>query len=196
MEKIHRYHHNYYLIFSVAFILSLLSFAFCFVAEFKKSKEEDVKLDGRLCQLPRSEAFGFGIAALVCSSMAQIIGNLIFFMGFWPGSSGERRSCCQAHKQTIASILLVISWLSFGMALILISTATSMNRRQLYGKGWVNGECYLVKDGIFISASILVLLSFGCTLASAVPTMRKKLQQVSADEKRPSQKSGCPTGIK
>lgn len=34
-----------------------------------------MKLDGSLCSLPRSCAFGLGIAALVCLSAAQIVGT-------------------------------------------------------------------------------------------------------------------------
>lgn len=31
-----------------------------------------------MCYLPESQAFGFGVAALICLLAAQIVGNLIF----------------------------------------------------------------------------------------------------------------------
>ncbi|PRQ33778.1 hypothetical protein RchiOBHm_Chr5g0061411 [Rosa chinensis] len=35
--------------------------------------------------------------------------------------------------------------MSFVMAVTLISTPTSMSRKQSYGEGWLDGECYWVK---------------------------------------------------
>ena len=63
---------------------------------------------------------------------------------------------------------------SFGVVVILISTATSMNRKQPYGEGWLDGECYIVKDGVYGGAGMLVLVTAGSTLASAIITMRKR----------------------
>ena len=45
--------------------------------------------------------------------------------------------------------------LSFGIAVILLIVATSMSRRQAYGEGWLNGECYLVKGGIYVGLAIV-----------------------------------------
>lgn len=69
--------------------------------------------------------------------------------------------------------------ISFVMAVTLISTATSMSRKQSYGKGWLDGECYLVKQGIYIGSGILVLMSVGSTLGLVIATMRK--HQVDQD---------------
>lgn len=62
---------------------------------------------------------------------------------------------------------------SFVIAVTLISTATSMSRKQSYGEGWLDGECYLVKQGIYIGSGILVLVTVGSTLGLAITTMRK-----------------------
>lgn len=61
----------------------------------------------------------------------------------------------------------------FGVAAILITTATSMSRRQPYGQGWLDRECYLVKDGVFIGSGGLALVSLGSTLVAAFLTRRK-----------------------
>ncbi|XP_021753950.1 uncharacterized protein LOC110719347 [Chenopodium quinoa] len=161
--------------------LALLAFVFCILAEFKKSKVDDVKIDGKLCKLPENEAFWFGMAALICFTNAQIIGNFIIFVRYWSDSK-ERSSCCLFRRPNVATILLLISWITFGISIILITTATSMNRRQSYGKGWLNGECYIVKDGVFVGASILVLITLGCTLASAIATLRKQYQVLSIEK--------------
>ena len=41
------------------------------------------------------------------------------------------------------------------MAAILLATGSSMNDSQPYGRGWTNGECYIVKDGVFIGSAVL-----------------------------------------
>ncbi|XP_010676699.1 protein MODIFYING WALL LIGNIN-1 isoform X2 [Beta vulgaris subsp. vulgaris] len=107
MGKIHIF--TYSLILCIVLSLALLAFVFCILAEFKKSKAKDVKLDGRLCQLPESEAFWFGIAALICISTAQIIGNSMSFVVYCQDAK-ERRLCSQIKRPTITSILLLISW--------------------------------------------------------------------------------------
>lgn len=63
--------------------------------------------------------------------------------------------------------------MSFGIAVVLMSVAISMSRSQPYGKGWLDGECYLVKDGTYIGSAILVLITIGSTLGSAITTKRK-----------------------
>ncbi|KAK9667669.1 hypothetical protein RND81_13G003900 [Saponaria officinalis] len=186
MDKTHHYY-TYTLIFSLVFALTIPSFIFCILAEFNKSKVEDVKLYGKWCELPRSKAFDFGIVALICSSIAQIVGNLIIFIGFWPNLR-ETKSFCWTKRMIIATLFTVVSWISFGISMTLTSTATSMNKGQAYGKGWLNGDCYLVKDGVFIGAAILILLSLGCTLASFVTLLSNKFH-VSSDNH--SSSKGC-----
>ena len=62
--------------------------------------------------------------------------------------------------------------LSFGIAVILLIAATSMSRRQLYGVGWLNGECYLVKRGTYAGTAILVLVTVGSINGSALSTIK------------------------
>ncbi|KAL9242613.1 hypothetical protein vseg_016599 [Gypsophila vaccaria] len=172
MERTHHYY-TYTLIFSLVFAISIPSFVFCILAEFKKSKVEDVKLYGKWCELPRSEAFGFGMAALICSSIAQIVGNLIILVGFCLNMR-ESKSFCWTKRVIIACVFTAVSWISFAISVTLLITASSMNKEQPYGKGWLNGECYIVKDGVFIGAAILVLVSLGCTLVSCVIILSNK----------------------
>lgn len=60
----------------------------------------------------------------------------------------------------------------FGVAVILLITATSMNRRQTYGVGWLNGECYLVKEGTYAGSAILILVTIGSVIGSALLTIK------------------------
>lgn len=77
-------------------------------------KAKDVKLDGNLCSLPGSQAFGLGITALICLVAAQILGTC---------AGGPSFCCSLLHKEekklhhditarnrTVAIILLVVSW--------------------------------------------------------------------------------------
>jgi hypothetical protein len=71
--------------------------------------------------------------------------------------------------------------LSFGIAAILMGGAMSMSRRQPYRKGWLDGECYLVKDGTYIGSAILVLVTIGSTLGSAI--LSKRMSQADKGKK-------------
>ncbi|KAE9606961.1 hypothetical protein Lal_00026423 [Lupinus albus] len=152
----------------ISFLLGLVSFILCIASEIKRNKKKDLRWNGELCYLPSSQAFGLGIAALVCLSLAQIIGNCILFKNSC--SRGKRNN--QYNMPVIAKILLLISWLSFGIAIILLITATSMNRKQPYGVGWLNGECYLVKGGTYAGSAILVLLIVGSVIGSTLSTIK------------------------
>ncbi|KAK1306366.1 hypothetical protein QJS10_CPA10g01259 [Acorus calamus] len=55
--------------------------------------------------------------------------------------------------------LLLLSWLSFGLAIILLGASSSMNRRQPYGKGWLDGNCYIVNNGVYTRAAVLVVVT-------------------------------------
>lgn len=62
--------------------------------------------------------------------------------------------------------------LSFGFAAILLIAATSMNKRQPYRVGWLNGECYLVKGGTYAGSAILVLITVCSLNGSAFSTIK------------------------
>ncbi|GAB4857971.1 hypothetical protein Ancab_015876 [Ancistrocladus abbreviatus] len=160
MEK-HQQIHAW--IFSIIVSLGVISFICCIVAEFKKSKEEDVRLVGRMCYLPGSEAFGFGVAGLVCLLSAEMMGSFLIC----------RSSLSAGKKPKVSTFLLAFSWLSLGIDLLLLSTATDMNRRQLYDKGWLNGDCYVVKDGIFLCSGLLVVVTLGSLLISTSMILRQ-----------------------
>ncbi|KAI3468505.1 hypothetical protein Pfo_025168 [Paulownia fortunei] len=169
MERLNQY--SYSLFFSAIIASALVSFALCLAAEFKKSKKNDLRLDGKLCYLPESAAFELGIAALICLSIAQVIGSLFIYRKF---CSREQGSSCKVRKPTVSCSLLVFSWISFGIAVILISAATSMSRSQPIGEGWLDGECYLVKDGVYVGSATLAFLALGSTLGSGIITTRRR----------------------
>ncbi|KAG6478636.1 protein MODIFYING WALL LIGNIN-1-like [Zingiber officinale] len=136
-------------------VLGVASSACCIAAEFSRVKEEDMKLDGSLCSLPRSRAFGLGVAALVCLSTAQVIGTAVALSTDKKASGGRM----------ISVALLLPSWAAYGLAAVLLATASSMNGEQPYGKGWMNGDCYIVHDGVYAGAAALAVLVVFLTLA-------------------------------
>ncbi|KAE8693171.1 Long-chain fatty alcohol dehydrogenase family protein [Hibiscus syriacus] len=165
------------LIFSVVASLGLVSFALCLVAEAKRTKAEDLKFDGRLCQVPVSRSFGFVVAALICLSIAQIIGNVTVCANYWSSRSKGKVQNGNAKKPIL--FLTAFSWVSFGVAVILMSVATSMSRKQSYGEGWLDGECYIVKGGVYISSGLLSLAALSALLgAAAVMTITTPVDQV------------------
>lgn len=52
-----------------------------------------------------------------------------------------------------------------------------MSRAQTYGEGWLEGDCYLVKDGIFAASGCLAILGLGALTISATRIKVKKQQQ-------------------
>ncbi|KAI3687261.1 hypothetical protein L1987_80955 [Smallanthus sonchifolius] len=160
MEKQHKTITIYHLLVTTIIIsLAIASFALCIMCELNKSKKKELRVDGELCSLPQSRAFGYGIAALMCSSVAQITGTMLFIVC-------RCSSDFKSLKTSFASILLLLSWASFIIMMILTGTATSMNRRQEVGEGWVDGECYLVKNGVYVGSGTLVLIATSSTLLS------------------------------
>lgn len=105
-----RHQYGFLLIFSiiVSLSLSLVSFVSCILAESKKAKKEDLKLSNKLCELPQSHAFGFGIAALLWLVIAQVIGNVMICTLF---RQRENSNSSKAKKPKIATGLLVLSWM-------------------------------------------------------------------------------------
>ena len=57
--------------------------------------------------------------------------------------------------------------------MVLLSAASSMNQSQAFGEGWLDGECYLVKDGVYIGSAILTLLALGSTLGTGIAAVRR-----------------------
>ncbi|KAL1532295.1 protein MODIFYING WALL LIGNIN-1-like [Salvia divinorum] len=145
--------------------IALVSFALCLAAELKKTKIDDLVLDGKLCYLPRSASFELGITGLICLSITQVAGSLFVYREV---SSRER-----GGSFTVTRSLLVLSWIGFGVAVVLLSAASSMNQSQAFGEGWLDGECYLVKDGVYIGSATLTLLALGSALGSGIVAVRK-----------------------
>lgn len=75
----------------------------------------------------------------------------------------------------------ILGRLSFGVTVILLIVATSMSKRQPYGAGWLNGECYLVKGGTYAGSAILILVTIGSAIGSSFSTI--KINQAEQDRK-------------
>lgn len=160
-------------------ILGLAAFSCCLAAEFNKSKAKDMEIDGSLCFLQRSPAFGLGIAAIVCLSVAQIAGTTVAATRLFSGAKSKRSNLL------LPILLLVLSWISFGLAAIFLATGTSMNDRQLYGRGWLNAECYLVKDGVFIGSAVLSVATIVFILGFTFTTSTERMtDRTGPDEER------------
>ncbi|KAG6600430.1 Protein MODIFYING WALL LIGNIN-1, partial [Cucurbita argyrosperma subsp. sororia] len=167
----------YALSLSIVVSFALVAIVSCIAAELHRTKTKDLRLDGKLCYLPESQAFRYGVAALACLVIAQVIGNVLFCTSCSLNSRGKKSNDQQPPRRSnLAIILLVISWASFTVVILLLSAATSMSRQQQYGAGWLSGECYLVKSGVYIAAAILILVSTCSIVCSAVAVLRKSLQ--------------------
>ncbi|XP_010540707.1 PREDICTED: uncharacterized protein LOC104814387 [Tarenaya hassleriana] len=160
------------------FLLGFSAFVLCLFAEFHKAKRKDLKWDGEFCYLPGTHAFRLGIAALICVSVAQTVGNVEIC-----------RVLCRRDKTGSAAIktppfcrfLFFFSWISFAVAFALLATAASMNKEQRYGQGWLKRECYIVKNGVFSASSVLIVVTLAAVFGAAAFSV--KPLQVETQEK-------------
>lgn len=156
---------SFFFLLSLIFSLGFISFISCIIAETKKAKKRDLKLDGKLCFLSESQAAAFGVTALICLSLAELTGNLVLCINYCSRGKGKK-----SIKPIIPATLLLFSWISYGLAVTLISVATSMSRVQLYGEGWLDGECYTVKDGVYVGSGMLSLAAVFALIGAAAVT--------------------------
>ncbi|KFK28593.1 hypothetical protein AALP_AA7G017700 [Arabis alpina] len=167
--------HNLFL-YSIVFSLGLVSFITCFAAEFKRTKKEDVRWDTKKnCYVPGSQALGLGSAALLCFCLAQIVGNIVVLR-----NHKTRIKTDDDYKysdRTLPTVLWLLSWSNFVVVVMILSTAISMSRVQPYGEGWLEDDCYLVKDGIFAASGCLAILGLGALTIAAIKIKVKKQQQ-------------------
>ncbi|CAE5959327.1 unnamed protein product [Arabidopsis arenosa] len=68
------------------------------------------------------------------------------------------------------------------VAVTLISVGASMNREQRYGKGWLNRECYLVKDGVFAASGFLCVMTLAAILGAFAFKVKPSLQVATHDK--------------
>ncbi|XP_078442753.1 chitin synthase, putative (DUF1218) [Wolffia australiana] len=160
------------LFFALFAALHLVAFSCCISAEFRKAQEKDLTVEGTLCSLPRKPAFGLGLAALVCLSLAQIFGTSLAVVWL--------RLPKVTHRYPIVS--LAVSWVSFGVASVLLGAGTSMNNEQKYGRGWLDGRCYLVRRGVYASAGLLAVLCAAPLVRFVVPTVGFRRPPTVPDE--------------
>ncbi|XP_038895935.1 protein MODIFYING WALL LIGNIN-2-like [Benincasa hispida] len=177
MEK---HHLCYTLSLSIIVSLALIAFVSCVAAELHRTKTNDLKLDGKLCYLPESRAFGYGVAALACLVMAQVIGNILLCTSCNFNLRKKKSSEQSPKRPNLATIFLLVSWASFTVVILLLSAASSMSRRQPYAAGWLGGECYLVKSGVYVAAAVLILISTCSTVGSAVTVQINKSRKSTA----------------
>ncbi|KAM3243112.1 hypothetical protein ACQJBY_055216 [Aegilops geniculata] len=128
-----------------------------------------MKRDGSLCSLPKSSAFELGVAAIAFLSVAQLVGTTAAATTMCASSSKPSKSVATGGRVAPVA-LLALSWACFALAVILLATAASMNSGQRYGRGWMDGDCYVARNGVFGGAAALVvvtaLLILGLTFAT------------------------------
>uniref|UniRef100_A0ACD5ZDK8 Uncharacterized protein n=1 Tax=Avena sativa TaxID=4498 RepID=A0ACD5ZDK8_AVESA len=153
----------------IVVLLSATAFSCSLAAEFRKVKDKDMKLDGSLCSLPKSPAFELGVTAIAFLSVAQLVGTTAAAATMCASNSKPNKSAVTTGRAASVA-LLVLSWVCFALAVILLATAASMNSGQRYGWGWMDGDCYVAKNGVFGGAAALVvvtaLLILGLTFAT------------------------------
>jgi hypothetical protein len=84
--------------------------------------------------------------------------------------------------------------LSFAVAVVLLATAASMNHGQRYGRGWMDGDCYVARNGVFGGAAVLVavtaLITLGLTFATQ-PTAAAAAMAATTPTPRAAESDTC-----
>lgn len=134
--------------------LGLVAAALAFAAEAKHVRADEVSLtqDGT-CIYPKSAALQLGIISALALLVAQLIVNI---------SAGCL--CCArggpyraSSNRTIAIICLVVSWITFGIAFILLMAGAALNDQHYANMRNYNNYCYVVKSGVFAGGAVLAL---------------------------------------
>ncbi|KAK9732483.1 hypothetical protein RND81_04G003200 [Saponaria officinalis] len=142
---------------SFVIFLGLLSTLLGFLAEAKRIKVSQVKIDsGRVC--PGSPAYGLGATSALCLLLAQLI--ISIQTGIF---------CCRRHiyasiMHWIVSVLCyTVSSFTFLVAFILLSGGAALNSKyeaqQVYFESDGTYSCYVVATGVFAVASVLSFAS-------------------------------------
>ncbi|KAM0821662.1 hypothetical protein ACQ4PT_072030 [Festuca glaucescens] len=153
----------------IVVLLSATAFSCSLAAEFRKVKDKDMKLDGSLCSLPKSSAFELGVAAIAFLTVAQLVGTTAAATTMCATTSKPSKPAVTRGR--VASVaLLVLSWVCFALAVVLLATAASMNSGQRYGWGWMDGDCYVARNGVFGGAAALVVVTALLILGLAFAT--------------------------
>ncbi|XP_068634387.1 protein MODIFYING WALL LIGNIN-1-like [Aristolochia californica] len=174
----------------VVLFLGLIAVSTTAAAEFKKTKAKDIKLDGRLCSLPSSPAFGLGVVASICLLTAQIVGTTLIGARFRSRDKDPNDNFnLTSRAKSLGVLLLLLSWTTLGFAEILVGVGASMNREQKYGHGWLEEECYVVKNGVFMGAAVLSLVTVVFILGAAFAIRRRCPQVDAGDGSKPHSKN-------
>ncbi|KAH7692904.1 Modifying wall lignin-1/2 protein [Dioscorea alata] len=130
--------------------LGLLAAALAFGAEATRVKISDVETtsspDG--CIYPESPASPLGLTAALALLVAQLIINIV-----------AGCVCCKRHQNssnsnwTLALISLIVSWITFTIAFLLLLTGAALNDQRTQQ----NLYCYVVKPGVFAAGALLSL---------------------------------------
>ncbi|XP_031482415.1 protein MODIFYING WALL LIGNIN-1-like [Nymphaea colorata] len=174
---------------TVAF-LGLLSFTTCVAAEFKKNQLKDLKLDAKFCSLPKSPAFELGITAAACLLCAQVITYASIAKAYF---SKDTKAQFGERMTTVLITLSLLSWGVGGLAIVLLGVGSSMNQRQPYGEGWLDGECYVVRRGVYSGASLLAIVTVASALTVHCAINRRHEGAVMADARLPTTKKKAPS---
>lgn len=163
-----------------------------------------MKLDRKYCHVPESPAYILGVLACICLLALQIVGNVVIAISYF---SQTNKTFGRGHR--ISFTLVVLSWyviipilkicfgmnsnmvseklfwlscrITFGSAITLMGLATSMNGLQSYGKGWLDGECYIVKDGVYIGVAGLIFTTVTFLLGSILVLSRLSRQKIEKE---------------
>lgn len=139
---------------SVVGFLGLVAAALAFAAEAKHIRAGEVsEMTGGRCIYPRSPALPLGTTSGLALLVAQLIVNI---------SAGCL--CCArggpyraSSNRTIAIICLVVSWITFVIAFLLLMAGAALNNQHNTDMRTINGYCYVVKSGVFAGGAVLAL---------------------------------------
>ncbi|XP_074584537.1 protein MODIFYING WALL LIGNIN-1-like [Curcuma longa] len=153
--------------------LGLLSVALAFAAEATRIKASDVEETGQYrCTYPKSPALALGLLSSLALIVAQVIINTV-----------AGCICCTKHPRPsgtnwmVALICFIASWVSFVIAFLLLLTGAALSdRRTLERRYFDDGECYVVKSGVFAGGALSSFTSVALGIVYYVALSSKNAQ--------------------
>ncbi|KAJ3681606.1 hypothetical protein LUZ60_014179 [Juncus effusus] len=145
--------------------IGVLSVILGFTAEVTKINATDVYIGVYACYYPTSPAFGCGIVSAVLLIAAQII--ITAFSGCCGSCKKDPNSpVVTGTKKTMMIIMVVFSWLTFGVSEALLILGASRNGAGNQTEDLDN--CYVVKPGIFATGAIFSLITVSLSIGAYI----------------------------
>ncbi|KAJ7520143.1 hypothetical protein O6H91_20G068700 [Diphasiastrum complanatum] len=140
-------------------LLGVVAAVLGLIAETKRIKASQVISSNGHCIYPSNSALLLGVIAAFSLLLGQVIANVAGgCICCIRGANGPYPS---SSSKTIAILSLILSWVTFLNAFVLLLAGASLQNRHQQDDQWFGGRCFVVKPGVFVTGALLSLATAG-----------------------------------